>query len=50
METKTIKIDEKLHKELKLYCVKNDVNIKNLIENLLAEFLEKNKNKNVSKN
>jgi hypothetical protein len=45
METKTIKIDEKLHKELKIYCVKNDLNIKLVVENLITNLL-KNENNN----
>ena len=42
METKTIKIDEKTHKELKLYCVKNDLNMKSVVENLIKKLIEGN--------
>ena len=41
METKTIKIDGKIHKELKMYCVKNDLNMKSLVEVLIVEELIK---------
>lgn len=44
METKTIKIDEKTHKELKMYCVKNDLNMKSVIEELIKKLIEKNEN------
>jgi hypothetical protein len=37
---KSLKIDEKLHKELKLYCVKNDFLIKEVIENLIKNLLK----------
>jgi hypothetical protein len=40
METKTIKIDEKAHKELKLYCVKNDLNMKSVVEELIKKLIE----------
>ena len=44
METKTIKIDEKMHKELKMYCVKNDLNMKSVVEELIKKLIEKNEN------
>lgn len=37
---KSLKIDEKIHKELKLYCVKNDLNIKSVVENLIKNLLK----------
>lgn len=41
METKTIKIDEKMHKELKMYCVRNDLNMKSVVEELIKKLIEK---------
>lgn len=37
---KSLKIDEKIHKELKLYCVKNDLSIKDVIETLIKDLLK----------
>lgn len=37
---KSLKIDEKIHKELKLYCVKNDLNIKSVVEILIKNLLK----------
>jgi hypothetical protein len=42
METKTIKIDEKIHKELKMYCVKNDLNMKSVVEELIKKLIDGN--------
>lgn len=40
---KSIKIDEKLHKELKIYCAKNNLNIKGVIESIIKEMLKDEK-------
>ena len=43
---KSIKIDEKLHKELKVYCAKNGLNIKSVIESMIKELLKDEKDYN----
>ena len=39
---KTIKIDKELHKELKIYCASNNLNIKSFVETLIKKELNKN--------
>jgi hypothetical protein len=41
--TKLVKIDEDLHKELKIYSALNGTNIKDNTEQAIREFLEKYK-------
>jgi hypothetical protein len=43
MKPKTLKINEKLHNDLKNYCNKNFIKINNLVEFIIQEYL-KNKN------
>ena len=42
---KTIIISEKLHKEIKLYCVKNNFKLNNWIEKELEKIIRGNDNK-----
>ena len=37
MKTKSLKINEELHKEIKLYCVENNINLYNFVEKILKE-------------
>lgn len=43
METRTILIKKELHQDLKVYCAQNELKIKTVIEDLIKEYLEKNK-------
>jgi hypothetical protein len=40
-----IKIDKQLALELKVYCLKNNITMSKLLEQLIKEFLLKNSNK-----
>ncbi len=46
---KSIKIEENLHRELKIFCVINKINIKDLIEGLLKKYLEECQKEQVPK-
>lgn len=41
--TKLIKVDEDIHKELKIYSASTGANIKETAEQAIKEFLERNK-------
>jgi len=42
---KTLKIKEELHKELKLYCINNDISISNLIDRVIKKEIKYDNNK-----
>lgn len=42
---KTLKIEEHLHKELKIYCVNNNITISNLIDRLIKKEIRYDNNK-----
>lgn len=42
---KSLKIDEKIHKEMKIYCVRNDFKIKEWLEEIIKKELENGNNK-----
>jgi hypothetical protein len=46
MKTKSLKINEDLHKELKLYCVEKNTNLYNFVEKILKEKITQLKNDN----
>ena len=46
-ETKAthLNLSKELHKQLKLYCVENDIKLNNFVCQLIKEFFEKKANK-----
>ena len=46
MKTKSLKINEELHKEIKLYCVEKNINLYNFVEKILKEKIIQLKNDN----
>jgi len=43
MAKKLIDVDEEIYKKLKIYCVEKDIIMKELMDKLFKEFLEKKK-------
>jgi hypothetical protein len=41
MELKSIKISKEIHKKLRIFCIENDLSIKDLIELLIQQYIEK---------
>ena len=44
MKLKTLKINEFLHKSIKIYCVENNINMYEFIEEILQEKINQLKN------
>jgi len=52
MKKKSLKINDNLHKKIKLYCVENNLNIYNFVEETLLKKINKinDNNKNIKNN
>ncbi len=40
-ELKSIKIDKNIHKNLKIFCSKNDFKINTILEKIIVEYIKK---------